>query len=397
MAALKYWVWLASLPGLTNRSRLQLLQHFSSPEDVYYADVEEAVRAGLSREQAEKIAERSLERADAILGECSKKDIFVVTMDDAAYPARLRHIFDPPVLLYGKGAMPLFDDEAAIASVGTRDATPYGLHAAEELCYQMAGAGALIVSGMARGIDAASHRGALRAGGFTAAVLGCGPDVPYPESNRRLYEDIAATGVILSEYAPGTGVERWHFPARNRIISGLCLGTLVVEAPESSGALITAKTALEQGRDVFAVPGPIDAPASWGCNRLIRSGAGLVCTGWDLLEEYAGQYPHRLHRRDAPLPDLPAPEAAEVVPGPVIAAPARELTRAQWQALGDDERAVLRALPADRPMLTDELAERTELPVRRVLSALTMLEIDEYAAQSGARSFLRAVELPQEE
>ncbi len=397
MAALKYWIWLSALPGLGNRSKLQLLEHFSSPEEIYYADPEAAMTAGLSKDQAERIGDKTWERTDRILAECARKEIFVVTMEDAAYPTRLRNIYDPPVLLYGRGAMPLFDEEAAIAVVGTRAATPYGLHAAEELSYQMAREGALVVSGMAKGIDGAAHRGALRAGGFTAAVLGSGVDVPYPEANRRLYEDILATGVLLSEYAPGSEPEAWHFPARNRIISGLSVAALVVEAPEKSGALITANTALEQGRDVFAVPGPIDVPESRGCNQLIRSGAGLASCAWDILGEFEGRYPHRLRRRNDRLPDLPQGAAEEVVPEKAPADALPVMTREQTEALTDDQLRVMRALNARTPVLTDELAEQTELPVRRVLSALTVLEIDGFVRQSGARCFMRAAELYQEE
>ena len=397
MAALKYWIWLSSVPGLSNRSKLQLLEHFSSPEEVYYADAEAAMTAGLSRDQAERIADKSMERTERILASCGRQELFVVTMEDAAYPNRLRNIYDPPVLLYGRGAMPLFDEEAAIAVVGTRKATPYGTHAAEELSYQMAREGALVVSGMAKGIDAAAHRGTLRAGGFTAAVLGGGVDVVYPESNRRLYEDIAATGVLLSEYAPGSEPEAWHFPARNRIISGLSIATLVVEAPERSGALITANTALEQGRDVFAVPGPIDAEESRGCNQLIRSGAGLVGCAWDILGEYESRYPHKLRRRGGKLPDLPEGGLEEVVPETAQTDALPTMTKEQQDGLTDDQLRVMQVLRTDQPLLTDEVAEQTELPVRRVLSALTVLEIDGFARQSGARCFVRTVELYQEE
>lgn len=398
MAALKYWIWLSALPGLTNRSKLQLLEHFSSPEEIYYADAEAAVTAGLSREQAQRIDDKSLRRTDEILEICGRKELFVLTMDDAAYPVRLRNIFDPPVLLYGRGAMPLFDEEVAVSVVGTRKATPYGIHAAEDLSYQMAREGALVVSGLAKGIDAAAHRGALRAGGFTAAVLGCGVDVVYPESNRRLYEDIAATGVLLSEFAPGSGPEGWRFPVRNRIISGLSVATLVVEAPERSGALITANLALEQGRDVFAVPGPIDAAESVGCHQLIRSGAGLAGCAWDILGDYESRYPHKLRRRDGKLPQMPQGGAEEVVPETESAADTVPvMTREQLLGLTDDQIRVMRALNTQTPLLTDEVAERTELPVRRVLSALTVLEIDGFARQSGARCFVRTVELEQEE
>ena len=397
MAALKYWIWLASLPGLTNRSRLQLLAHFSSPEDVYYADPEEAMVAGLNKEQAEKITQRSLDRTNRILSDCTREELFVLTMADAAYPARLRNIFDPPILLYGRGALPLFDEEAAVAVVGTRSATPYGIHCAEELSYQMARSGALVVSGLAKGIDAAAHRGALRAGGLTAAVLGCGVDVVYPEANRRLYGDIAAAGVILSEYPPGAEPEAWHFPARNRIISGLSVAALVVEAPKRSGALITANTALDQGRDVYAVPGPIDAPESWGCNQLIRSGAGLVSCGADLLDEYESRFPLKLRRSRETLPDMPAGEAPEVVPATPVQEALPVLKREQYQNMAADHISILKVLPADRPMLTDDLAEETGLPVRRVLASLTVLEIDGFVRPSGARCFVRTVELPQEE
>ena len=395
MAALKYWIWLSSLPGLTNRSKLMLLEHFSSPEDVYYAEGEEALVAGLSREQAQRIEDKSLRRTEQILSECARKEIFVTTMADAAYPVRLRNIFEPPLLLYGKGAMPLFDEEAAIGVVGTRKATPYGVQAAEDLSCQMAREGALVVSGLALGIDAAAHRGALRAGGFTAAVLGCGVDVVYPEANRRIYEDIAAAGVLLSEYPPGSEPEGWHFPARNRIISGLSLGILVVEAPKKSGALLTANAALEQGRDVFAVPGPIDAPNSWGCHQLIRSGAGLASDAWDVLSEYEGRFPHKLRHREEKLSPAPGGEPAAVLSGAAVAE-LPVLEKERWQTLDEDQRLVLRTLSGGE-MLTDDIADTCDLPVRRVLSALTVLEIEGCVRSGGGRCFAPAVRLPKEE
>lgn len=180
--------------------------------------------------------------------------------------------------------------------VGTRDCTPYGVSCAEKLGHGLAAGGAVVVSGLARGIDSAALRGALRAGGTVAAVLGNGTDVIYPPENQYLYEDVAAAGALVSEYPPGTPPDGRHFPVRNRILSGLSLAALVVEAPERSGALITAGTALEQGRDVFAVPGPIDAPASVGCNRLIRDGAGLASDAWDILREYEARFPDKLRR-----------------------------------------------------------------------------------------------------
>ncbi len=398
MAALKYWVWLSTAMGLSNRSRWLLLEHFSSPEDIYYAEPEQLrLVEGLTVSQLESLENKSLHRAQQILETCAAKDIFVLTAQDAAYPNRLRSIYEAPILLYGRGAMPLFDDEAAVAVVGTRSCTPYGIQAAEQLGYEMGRQGAIVVSGLAKGIDAAAHRGALRGGGFVAGVLGCGVDVVYPESSRRLYDDVAATGVLLSEYPPGTPPERSHFPERNRIISGLSLGVVVVEAPERSGALITANTALEQGRDVFAVPGPIYADSSRGCNQLIRDGAGLVMDGWDVLEGYQSRFPHRLHCDKTRVSDLPekvkAPEAEKpAVPVAEEKLPLLDL-RKDTAGLTDDQIRILRILNAQEGKLTDDVAVETDLPVRRVLSALTVLEIDGYIRQQSARRFVRTVEL----
>ena len=289
MAGLKYWVWLSECRGLTNRSRALLLDHFGSPEDVYYADeAEYALVEGLSKKQLELLADKSTDGADKILGDCQRLGLRILTMQDADYPARLRGIFEPPCLLYVKGTLPAFDEEVAVAMVGTRACTPYGTQSAEKIAYGLAKQGALVVSGAARGIDSAAHRGALRAGGVTVAVLGNGLDVVYPEENAGLYRDIAATGALLSEYPPGTAAEGWHFPIRNRIISGLSLGVVVVEAASRSGTLITSRLALEQGREVYAVPGAALSGQSLGCQELVRQGAKPVFAPEDVLEDLAG-------------------------------------------------------------------------------------------------------------
>lgn len=395
MATLKYWVWLSELAGLNNVSKLLLLQHFGSPEEIYYAGAEEYAQVeGLKKEQGELLHQKSLQRAEDILQNCAKDNIFLITLDDALYPNRLKNIYDPPILLYGKGNMPLFDEEVPLTIVGTRSCTPYGVQCAETLGYDLARQGAIVVSGMAKGVDSAALKGCLRAGGFPCAVFGCGVDVVYPAENRRLYEDILAVGVALSEYPPQTDPEPWRFPQRNRIMSGLSVGTIVAEAPERSGALITARDALEQGRDVFAVPGPINAPGSAGCLQLIREGAVLTRHAWDVLEEYAGRYPHKLRRREGDVPPEPEkagvpesqPEKAKKVPG----LPVLDLKK-NTAGLTDDQMAVLRILPTDSPMLTDEVAEATGISIRRVLSALTVLEIDGYAKKNGAQSFTSAV------
>ena len=399
MSALKFWVWLTEQNRLGGPARQALLEHFGSPEEVYYAEPGDLLQVeGITADQVQALENKSLDRAQSILEECARKDIFLLTAQDALYPQRLKNIYDPPLLLYGRGSMPLFDEEAAVAVVGTRSCSPYGIRTAERFGFEMSKQGGLVVSGLARGIDAASQLGALRAGGLTAAVLGCGVDVVYPPENDRLYEDVAASGVLLSEYPPGAEPFGWHFPARNRILSGLCLATLVVEAPEKSGALITAATALGQGRDVFAIPGPLDAEGSVGCNRLIRDGAGLATESWDILREYQSRYPHKLHPDGEKLPPLPKkseifyPERSKK---PKVASSGLPVinVRRNAEGLTDDQIKVLRILDDKEPMLTDDIALRANVPVRRILSAVTMLEIDGYTRQEGLRKFVRTVEV----
>ena len=392
MSALKYWVWLSECRGVSNQTRLALLRHFGSPEDVFYADQGELLLTeGISREQAAALeSDRKLDKADRVLADCQRLGLRILTIQDAEYPGRLQNIYDPPCLLYVKGRLPAIDEEAVVAVVGTRDCTPYGVACAEKLGYGLASGGAVVVSGLAKGIDAAASRGALRAGGVTVGVVGNGLDVHYLSESRYLYEDIAAAGVLLSEYAPGTEPAKNHFPARNRILSGLSLATLVVEAPARSGALITAETALEQGRDVFAVPGPIDAPTSVGCNRLIRDGAGLVSDAWDILREYAGRFPDKLKREEAK--EQPAAlgyqarQKTEAKPVP----PSLDVNKS---GLTDDQLDLLRALDPEEPALVDDLIERTGIPTRRVLSALTLLEIEQLVTQHSGKRYTRAVTL----
>ena len=275
-----------------------------------------------------------------------------------------------------------------MAAVGTRDCTPYGVACGEKLGYGLASGGAVVVSGLARGIDAAAARGALRAGGTVVGVVGNGLDVHYPYESRYLYEDVSAAGVLFSEYPPGTEPASGHFPVRNRILSGLSLAVLVVEAPEKSGALITAATALEQGRDVFAVLGPIDAPASAGCNRLIRDGAGLVTDASDILREYEGRF--LLDLKEARQEPEILGYQARTVPEPKPAAPTLSLSHGDVE-LTDDQIALLKLLSDTEPMQVDDLTELAGIPTRRVLSALTVLEIDQYAVQHPGKRYTRAV------
>ena len=368
---LKYWVWLSELKGLRNQTKLALLRRFGDAESIFYADPDELMLTeGADPGQLKLLENHDLAPADKILADCQRLDIQILTFSDAAYPGRLKNIYDPPALLYYKGKLPLLDDLLSVAVVGTRDCTPYGVTCAEKLGFGLASGGAVVVSGLAKGIDAAATRGALRAGGVTIGVAG--------------------NGVLFSEYPPGTEPAPGHFPVRNRILSGLSLAALVVEAPERSGALITAMTALEQGRDVFAVPGPIDAPTSVGCNRLIRDGAGLVTDASDILREYEGRF--TLDLKEAREEPETLGYQARTVPEPKPVAPALSLSRGDVE-LTDDQIAILKALSDTEPMQVDDLTELVDIPTRRVLSALTVLEIDQYVVQHAGKHYTRAVTL----
>ena len=429
MSALKYWLWLTRLKGVRNQTRHLLLKRFVSPEEIFFADrAELLLTKGLDPRQAELFSDHSLDEADRILGECQRLDIQLLTMQDAAYPGRLRDIENPPCLLYVKGRLPTLDEELVIAVVGTRSCTPYGLSCAERLSYGLASGGAIVASGLARGIDAAASRGALLAGGIPLGFAGCGLNVVYPRENAALYADVAAAGALISEYPPGTEPMSGNFPMRNRILSGAALGVLVVEAPARSGALITANAALDQGRDIFAVPGPINAFASRGSNRLIQEGAYLVTDAGEILEMYASRF-HLGHPREKPPePEGPAPRAAQAEP-PDGTGDAVRAARSEWNTaagqpsaagsadrageppaaqsepeplpvlnlseanLPEHQAAVLRRLDPVTPKQTEDIIEETGLPTRRVLAALPLLEISGYVRQYPGKRYTRLVDL----
>lgn len=387
---LKYWIWLTTLRGLGNQTILSLLQHFGGAEDVFYADEGELLLVeGMTRQQAAILADHDLSAAERVLADCRRLDLRILTIRDAEYPWRLKNIYDPPCVLYVKGRLPAIDEEAVMAIVGTRSCTPYGISCAETLGYGLSAGGAVVVSGLARGIDSAAIRGALRAGGTVVGVLGNGIDVHYPHESGYLYEDVAAAGALISEYPPGTGPIGAHFPARNRIMSGLSVATVVVEADEhKSGAMITARTALEQGRDVFAVPGPITTSTSSGCIRLIQEGAGAVMDAADILREYEARFPDKIRveqgSRTPPVTGYQARRQAEAKPTP----PTLDLQKVE---LTDDQIALLRCLSDEEPIQVDDLIEQSEIPTRRVLSALTMLELDGFVQQHSGKRYTRAV------
>jgi len=399
MTSLKFWLWLSTLPHVSNQMKLALLQHFQEPENIYYGEKDEYFLVeGMTRQTVNALEDKSLQPADRILGDCDRLGLRIITIRDSDYPYRLRNIYDPPILLYTQGRMPIFDDEVAIAMVGSRRVSLYAMEMGEKLAFQLAGLGAVIVSGLAAGADASAHRGALRAGGFTAAVIGGGHDIIYPKENRGLYEDLAVQGVILSEYPPGTEHRGSHFPVRNRIISGLCLATVVIEAPERSGALITASRALDQGRDVFALPGQMDDWHCAGSNLLLRDGAGVVTNAWDILNHYVGQYPHKIRNLHVKEPkhfgngtqseseqNAKAEEPSETPETPKL--PILDTSR-----LTSDQLQIVKALRG-RTMQVDDLIDETQIPTRRVLSALTILEIDKIVTQENGKRFSLLVTL----
>ncbi len=395
MAALKYWVWLSCLKGLRPASAVRLCAAMGGPEKLFFASREDLVLAGATEKEADQLSDRSLARTAAAMEACAAKGIRILTLTDAEYPDRLKNIYDPPVVLYVRGTLPSVDEEAAVAVAGTRKCTPYGLRMSERMGFEMAREGCMIVSGLAKGIDAAAVRGALKAGGRVIGVVGCGPDVVYPAENRELFDDVVCTGAIVSEYPPGTEPAPWRFPARNRILSGLSIGVVIIEAPEKSGALITAARALEQGRDVFALPANADSPFSAGSNRLIRAGAIPVLRGADIAEEYRALYPEKLTRdaEETLVPEPPDSRNASVegngwdeygTPETVRKIPVDKEKTTEYDKLSQsvamlpelspDEKAVYESLK-ETDLHVNDLIELTGMSGGRVLASLTLLEI----------------------
>lgn len=394
---LKDWIWLTTRKGLGSRGVMQVLEFFGTPERAFYADPEQYDQIpGLSALARSSLRDKGQEGTDRILGDCDRLGVRIMTLNDGNYPERLREIADPPAVLYIRGGLFRFDQEAVIGIVGAREPSPYGEKVAAQLGLDLARNGVLLVSGIAQGIDSIALKGALQGGGRVVSVLGGGVDVPYPWQNRYLYEDVAAAGALISEYPPGTPPIGEHFPVRNRIISGLALGVVAVECARRSGTMKTVEHAMEQDRDVFAIPGNIDAPMSEGPNWLLRQGARPVTCAQDILEEYLDRFPQQLSKA-APL----SPEAArqrleqvrsrEQTPEPAAKAEQeREVVPREQQKsrFTDDQLSILHVLGEKGKQYTaDELVERTQIPARRVLSALTMLQVDGAVQEHPGRRF----------
>ncbi|MBI3973099.1 MAG: DNA-protecting protein DprA [Chloroflexi bacterium] len=377
------WVAFNQAPGIATKRFRLLLDRFGTLRAAWAAPRHELMQAGLDRRVLDALEplRRGLD-PEQELARVRGTGASVITWQDTAYPARLAAIPDPPPVLYVRGQLTSADDWA-LAMVGTRRATYYGRDVAERLASELAAAGVTIVSGMAKGIDTHAHRGALAGGGRTIAVLGTGIDVCYPPENRRLATEIAERGALVTEYPLGVEPLAENFPPRNRIISGLAAGVLVVEAGKTSGALITSRFAAEQGRDVFAVPGPITSPASAGCHGLIQDGAKLVAIADDVLWELnphlapAGARQLRLEL-DA---GAPPPEQAAL----------SNSTGSAGSGEDDVARKLLALLrDTGQPVHVDHLARECAIPVHEVSGTLALLEIQGQVRHLGGMRYAPA-------
>jgi DNA processing protein len=379
------WLRLALVPGVGTANFIRLLARFRTAEAVLKAG-----RGRLAEVVSKKLAQQIVQYADAadVEGQVRAMDrcgAHMITLEDSKYPTRLAEIYDPPLLLFVRVEL-REDDERCLAIVGTRRPTPYGVRMANQLGRELATLGITVVSGMASGVDTAAHRGAMEAGGRTIAVLGCGVDVVYPRENEELMGEIEKQGCVISQFPMGMKPVKGNFPYRNRIISGLTLGTVIVEAPVRSGALITARYAAEQGREVFAVPGQVGVHNSQGPHLLIREGAKLVESVEDVLAEVPTM-------GSAPVRPAVSPAVGEVEPEPgKKIAPTKEPPRAapvtppKSTSVSPSESAVLKALPPDGSFI-DEIAARCRLSIAEALSALTMLELKGLVRQFSGKRF----------
>ncbi len=374
-----YWLALALTPGLGPTRIRKLIEHLGTAERVFQASLTELEATGMRAISAQSIATgKSLELAKEECGKATEAGARIVSLSDPEYPPRLKEIYDPPVILFVKGSVEVLA-QAGIAMVGTRHPTPYGSGMAERLSTDLAARGLVIISGLARGVDTASHRGAVAAKGKTVAVFGTGIDVVYPRENTRLVEQILALGgALITEFPVGTPPTPQNFPIRNRIISGMSAGVLVVEAAEYSGTRITSRCALEQNRDVYAVPGNVTNKNSWGPNTLIKQGAKLVATWEDVWEELPAEVQAALGALSSSLQnESPEAETASLFPD---------------EASSPHEKKILRLLKADESTHIDQLVEllENEMSSSEIFSALFELELNGKVRQLPGKNFVKS-------
>jgi DNA processing protein len=369
-----YWLALALTQGLGPTRIKKLIEHYGTADRIFTATLTELEATGMQAVSAQSIATgKSLELAQEECGKAAEAGARIISLSDPEYPARLKEIYDPPVILFVKGSVEVLA-QPGIAMVGTRHPTPYGSGMAERLSTDLAARGLVIISGLARGIDTASHRGAVAAKGKTIAVLGTGIDVMYPKENTRLTEQIVALGgALITEFPVGTFPAPQNFPIRNRIISGMSAGVLVVEAAEYSGTRITSRLALEQNRDVYAVPGNVTNKNSWGPNTLIKQGAKLVATWEDVWEELPADVQAALSSMQNQCPE---PETASLFPDEVTS---------------PHEKKILKLLKADESTHIDQLVEllENEMSPSEIFAALFELELNGKVRQLPGKNFVK--------
>lgn len=353
----KYWVGFNLIKGIGAVRMQALIRHFGDLESAWRGKPVDLAAAGLSLKLIERIVQaRENIDLDKVWARIDSQGIRILTWQDETYPQRLKEIEQPPPVLYLRGEY-LPDDLFAVAIVGTRRVTPYGRQIAQELSAFLAANGITVISGLARGVDAIAHQTALKAGGRTIGVLGSGVDKIYPPEHRQMAEQMMLQGAIVSDYAPGTPPDASNFPPRNRIISGLSLAVVVIEAGETSGALITAEFAAEQGREIFAVPGSILAPQSKGTNKLIRNGALPLLSVDDLMQALSLS---RMGEHKA---------ARKIMPG-------------------DETEARLIHVLGSEPLHVDEIRNQTELPIEKVSAALALMELKGMVRQVGGMNYV---------
>jgi DNA processing protein len=381
------WLALTLAPGLGPTRISRIMQRFREASRVFSAALTELEAAGMPAAAAQFVFDgRARSAAVLELAKTEEQGAALVCPDDETYPGGLLQIYDPPSVLWVRGEVGVLN-RAGIAVVGTRQPTPYGQGMAQVLSRDLALRGMVILSGMARGVDTAAHRGALDAGGVTVAVWGTGIDVVYPKENKRLAEEIVARGgAIVSEFATGTFPAPQNFPIRNRTLSGMSIGVLVVEAAEYSGTRITARCALEQGRDVYAVPGNVTNKNSWGPNTLIKQGAKLTASWEDVWEDLPSQV--RVELEDARGVESKTETTASLFSGGA----GGQQAFGELPALSEQERLVLEHLRQDEPVQLDELIERLEsrMVSGEIFTALFELELAGRVKQMPGKNYLRS-------
>lgn len=395
MSAIEYWLWLSTSAKLSPRAKAVLLKHYGGPEAMYEAPKGEITKLlGRRGEGAEDLEKRDLTSALRTIDRCKMQNIEVISIDDPRYPVRLKNIYAPPHIIYVKGRLPKIDDEPAIAVIGTRNASPYGIKMGRKLGFEIAKCGGVVISGLTKGIDAAGAEGALVADGKCIGVLG----MPHELARGKMVDELAVRGALVSEYPPGAGTCRQFFRARNRIAAGLSIGVVVVEAPYKSGTKLFVDEAVEQGKEIFAVPGNADSENCAGTNAMLKDGAKPVTEGWDVMSEFAKLYPDKIKRSTERIPGTCVkPEQNE----PVITEKTHKDTKKvidkpdtteyidfkkQLEGLSQSQLSIVSAMDREA-MQVDEIIERTGLSPAKVLADLTLLQLKGCVSQQSGKRF----------